>query len=55
MKEVKSVELVLENLESIEVKREHIGMFHVSNLKRSISRNAINSISDYVTAEEVFI
>lgn len=55
MKEVKSVELILENCEVIEIKREYIGIFHVSDIKKSISRDAINSISDYVTAEEVFI
>lgn len=55
MKEVKSVELILENCEVIEIKREHIGVFHVLDIKKSISRDAINSINDYLEAEEIFI
>jgi hypothetical protein len=55
MKVFKSVELVLENCEAIEIKREHIGIFYVLNIKRSISRRAVNSIDSYTTADEVFM
>lgn len=55
MKEVKSIELVLENCEMIEIKREHIGSFNLSNIRRSISRIAANSICDSLSAEDAFI
>lgn len=55
MKEVKFIELVLENCEVIRIERKHIGSFFVSNITRSISRIATNSISDSLTAEDICI
>lgn len=55
MKEIKSIELVLENCEVIEIGRENIGIFFVLDIKRSISRKAVNSISDSTTMEELFM
>jgi hypothetical protein len=55
MKEIKFIELVLENCEIIKIDKQHIGIFRIENIKRSISRVAMNSISDHKSAEEVFI
>ncbi|MCA1027071.1 hypothetical protein LCM23_13295 [Cytobacillus kochii] len=55
MKEIDSIEIVLENCESIKIGREDLGTFEVSDIKRSISRMAMNSISDSMSAEEIFI
>lgn len=55
MKEVESIKFVLENLEAIKFNREDIGILFINNIRRSISRNAVNSISDSIWAEEVSI
>lgn len=55
MKEIMSIELVLENCEVIKIEREYIGSLFIENITRSISRRAINSIRDSMSAEEVFI
>lgn len=55
MTQIKSVQLALENCETIEIGKEDIGKFYVSDIKRSISRRAVNSISDSLSAEEVCI
>lgn len=51
-REVKSIELYLENCELFTVERKHIGELHIGKIERIISRTAINSISeDYVSNE----
>ncbi len=55
MKQVKCIDIVLENCEVIRIMREHIGDFHVLDIKRSISRIAMNSVSGTLSAEEIFI
>ncbi|MED3792503.1 hypothetical protein P4571_08600 [Niallia alba] len=55
MREIKSIGLSLENCEAMEFKREDIGRFNIIDIKRSISRSASNSVSDYLTSEEVYL
>lgn len=55
IKEIKSIELVLENCEVIVVEKESIGTMNLTNIHRSIRRVATNSVSDLLQAEEVFI
>lgn len=55
MNEIKSIEIVLENCEAIRIDRENLGYFNIDNIKRSISRMAMNSVSDYLSAEKIFI
>lgn len=55
MKEIKSVTLVLENLEAVKIDRKDIGTFRLTNIKREIARLAINSISDLITSDELFM
>lgn len=54
-REIESIELVLENLESVKIKREHIGFFEMRGITKSISRLASNSISEILTVNEVFL
>lgn len=55
MRQVKSITLVLENLEAVTFNREDIGTLHINNITRSIGRIAVNSINDTSIAEEFFI
>lgn len=55
MREVSSIELVLENCEVIRVKRENIGVFRIFNVQRHITRLAVNSISESLEAQEVVL
>jgi len=55
MKEIKSIELVLENLEAVKINREHIGHFLLKDITRSISRNAMNSVSETYAAKELYL
>ena len=50
-KELKSVEIVLENCETILIDRKYIGEIECDNIKKSISRRACNSISVVNTCE----
>jgi hypothetical protein len=55
MKEVKSVDLVLENCEVIRIPKECIGHLHVSNISRNISRFALNRVTASQCCDELFI
>lgn len=55
MKEVVSIDIILENCEVIRVNREHIGYFCMSDVKKSIVRIGVNSISDFLQCDELYI
>lgn len=55
MKEVESIELVLENCESITVKRKYIGDFWCDDITSTVARIAMNSISKYQKCKEFFL
>jgi hypothetical protein len=55
LREVKYIKLILENCEEIMLKKEHIGIIEMFNINRTISRRAMNYISDALIAENIFI
>lgn len=55
MNNIKYIDIVTENLEVIRINRNEIGVFHIHNIQRCISRLASNYITDYLSAEEVLI
>lgn len=55
MREVESIEFALENCEGVKIDRENIGTFYLDDIKRSISRSAMNSIGGNYTAENLVV
>lgn len=55
MREIESIKLVLENCESIKIHTKHIGDFSIDDITRSISRLAMNSVSDLTTSDNIHI
>lgn len=55
MRKIYSIELGLENCEVIEIKKEHIGIFRLEDIKRSMRGNAINGIRENLHAEEFYL
>ena len=55
MRDIKSIELVFENCESVTFERNVIGTVNIEDIKRVFRRIACNSISSYTTAETVAI
>ena len=55
MKNIKSIELILENCEVIEIESKYIGMFRMDDIRTSIYRIACNAISKSQTAHSVAI
>ncbi len=53
MKRIDSVWLVFENCEDVRIDAKYIGMFHVGDIRREITRVAINAICDRYVANEV--
>lgn len=53
MDEIKDIELVLENCEIIKIRKENLGIFMIDNIKRSIRRVAVNSISSGLYSDKV--
>ena len=51
-REVKSIELVMENCEVFKIERKHIGELHIGKIERQIGRTACNSISEDFIANE---
>ena len=51
-KEIKNIDIVLENCEVITIPKQHIGLFTIDKIKRKISRVACNAIDDYLVAKE---
>lgn len=51
MKDVKAIEFVFENFESVTIDSKHIGDFLIEGIETKIRRVAINSISEYTTCE----
>lgn len=49
--EIKQIQLVFENCESIEIDRKYIGDLKIDNIKESICRVASNSISSFKTCK----
>lgn len=55
MKEVSFIDLGFENCEVVTFKKEHVGVFRVTDIKKSVGRIALNSISEMYTCEELMI
>lgn len=55
MNEVESIELVLENCESITIERKYIGDFWCEDITTTVARIAMNSISKYQKCKEFFL
>lgn len=55
MQEVKSVELVLENCESIKFSPDQIGAFGCTEIVAQVARVACNSISKYLSCKEMYM
>ena len=53
MKDVMSIELVFENVDSAVIERKDIGFFLMDDVRTSVSRVAINSIARYETAHVI--
>jgi len=53
MDEIKDIELVLENCEIIKIQKENLGVFMIDNIKRSIRRVAVNSVSSGLYSDKV--
>ena len=47
MKNIKSIELILENCDSIKIERDKIGEFFLGEIETKIARMAVNSIAKY--------
>lgn len=54
-KEIKYIDIALENCEVITIPKQHIGLFTIDKIKRKIDRIACNSIDDYLIAKEFSI
>ncbi|MCM3387212.1 hypothetical protein M3649_03585 [Ureibacillus chungkukjangi] len=54
-KEIKQIDIVLENCEVIVIPRNEIGEFSLSGVEKVYSRIASNSISDYLFAKSFYI
>lgn len=54
-KEIKQVDIVLENCEVIAIPRNEIGEFSLSGVEKVYGRIASNSISDYLFAKSFYI
>lgn len=52
---LKNIELCLENCDSIIIDGKHVGLFSMDDIRRSITRVAINSIEEMNVAQETFI
>ena len=52
---VESINIILENCEVIGINRQYVGAFYITDIKRTISRLAMNSISDTINSDEIFI
>lgn len=55
MKEVKYIEIVLENCDEIRVDRKYLGWFDMDGLTKGVHRIACNAIAETQSAESVFI
>lgn len=55
MNNVKSIEIVFDNMESARIEAENIGWLHIGDIKRCIQKIACNAINKMDSAEEVFI
>lgn len=53
MKNIKSVELILENCETIEIEAKYFGMFKMDDIRTGIYRIACNAISKSQTAHSI--
>lgn len=52
---IKEIELVFENCEVITIPGKYIGRFYVGNIRKSLSRIAVNSTRMYETAKKIVI
>lgn len=55
IKNVQTIEINLDGLETIIVPKEHIGHFEVNNITRNLHRQTLTKISEKLVAEEVFL
>ncbi len=55
MREVKFIELILENCEVVKIPPQYVGIFNVNNLHHSISRMATNAILDAVSCDSLYL
>lgn len=53
--EIKQLKLIFENCETITIDRKYIGALDIDNIKKSISRNACNSISSNLSCDSFVI
>lgn len=52
---IKEIELIFENCEVITIPGKYIGRFYVGNIRKSLSRIAVNSTRMYETAKKIVI
>ncbi|MNW58656.1 hypothetical protein D3C74_365350 [compost metagenome] len=55
MKNIKYIDIVLENCEVIRVKKEHIYCLSLSNITRSIHHSSLNNTLEFIEAKGTFI
>ncbi len=55
MNRIKSLTLVFENIESIEIDGRHIGAFEINGIEKQISRIAVNAIIEHESCRRFFM
>ncbi|PAV30331.1 hypothetical protein CIL05_07625 [Virgibacillus profundi] len=55
MKQIQTIEINLENLETIIIHRQHVGYFELNNITRNLRRKTLKDVSENFIVLEVFM